>query len=708
MEINDLLVHLVENIFKGRSNVELERYIGICEAYCNAQLQVSSPHSIRSWSSKWKKQIKQQNIKDFDFICKKLPQDRIQIYKLLDLLKFSPKKFVVTKLNPESSKVTTKSKHFLSENQLVKELVVLLQGGKSEIITYHSESYMIDGLLFPQHAACVQKIMACCLCINTLNYIQGKLYGIVGQAVESVLQKEKNAYITEMLSANNEISLLNLVAFACGSAKLRLEASAVIAYAIINSNEEDDIFMILKTASSHGSPAVDQVAKLCFEEAKNVYTDIIRDWVLYGSLADPYNEFFVIENEEDIKSCDWWDNQYYIEPLRIPSFIKSDTIASQITSCGRAWNFIRHFKRIAMEGGGVRASLMLNTPTESVEKKFNLKELPKYTNESMKNVLNIVKNIIWLPGHVKTITDFILLRRGDFAVSLFEHFLHEGSPISLLDHVLREVCQDNEYKNRLTHQNTTVCIDVKMTARNEIDNSPEAVILYYNAPNDLTYVFDDSIVDSYVQVGRLVWSLKCCERRLLLNWSNSRNSMSSFAKIDLSDTNIVQSALRFAMINTIRAISEFITTDVISVIQRDLISGMEKAETIDALLSLIRTRASQLKRDTFINADTQKFREFQASLSTLVNSISEYNIIEEDFHGALFELEDMLADNSADFTKLMRNYREIRSEFNFNVAKSKDAYEDALRDLYELTLETPELWMLESRLQFCVANIIKK
>ncbi|EAY12709.1 Spc97 / Spc98 family protein [Trichomonas vaginalis G3] len=708
MNKNELLNQLVDNMFKGISNNERERLVKLCKTFCQAQLQLHNAHAIISWSHKWKKQLKPETTNELDVIVKKMPSDKLQIYRLLDLLKFTKNTFVITKANPEFSRVTRKSRHFISENQLVSELILLLKGGKSSIFTIQNYQYMIDGLIMPHHINCVSKIMSNCICIDTLNSIIGKLYGIVGQSVETVLQKEKNEYITEMQSLTSEMSLLNLMAYSCGPIKQSLEAAAFIAYTILNSDEDEDIFSILKSASNHGSPAVNKVAQKCFNEAKSAYTDIVCDWVLYGRLADPYNEFFVLENEEHIRSCDWWDNQYYIEPIRIPSFVKSDTLAAQIASCGRAWNFIRYFKRIAMENGGARASLMLHAQTESLEKNFDLNLLSKYSNESMKNVLNIVKNIIWLPGHIKTITDFILLRRGDFVVSLFENFLHEGAPISLLDHVIRDICQDSVYINKRTSENTTLCIDVKMTARNEIDNSPEAVILHYNAPTDLTYILDDSIIDSYIQVGRLIWSLKCCERRLLMNWQNSRLSASSFSKIDFSDTNVLQSALRFSIITAVRSISEFFTMDVISVIQRELMIGIDQADNIDKLLSLIRMSANKLKLETFVTCNIQKFIDFQNALNILLNVVNDYNIIEEDFIGNLSELEDMLADNSADFAKLMREYREIRSEFNFNISKSKGDFQDALRDLYELTLVSPELWMLESRLQFCVAHFINK
>ena len=652
---------------------------------------------------KWIPTLKESQTSDFKRIVQELPKDKFQIYKIFDILKHSEKDFVVTKQNPSISRSSRISKHYLTDAELIRELIVLLQGGKSGILTFIDNRLSADGLMMESQKACVLPIARNALCLNAVQDAISTLDGIIGQALSAVLQKEKSDYITAMLAATNDMSLLSLLSFSCAQESQRLEAAAFVS-TLIEQSTPDDMFFTLAQTQDHGSKYVIEIGQKCIQVATKAFLGFIKEWVVFGKLDDPYEEFFICENEEDVPNSDWWDKKFEVRSEKIPLFIQKDSTVSDIVASGRAWNFIREYKRKAMENGGAKARQMLTCETEGKDMHFSMSYLPKCLSESMKKAMNIIKNVIWINGHIKAITDLILMQRGDFSISLFDTFQNIGAPISLLESAISSVIEKQIYTNKLTNEVLTDLLDVKLTASRTLDPSPEAMTLVYNAPNDLTYVMDDSLVQCYVDVGKLIWKLRCAERRLLLQWKMSKNASLFF---DTSSTSSQpQHALRFEMVTTMRAIYEFFTMDVISCNQRELMHKINNTDNVDDLLKLIRTQSLSLKRKCFL---TQDSTDLQAKIEVILENVDEMCTIQEDLNQRVDEIADNLDDNNTqeDFASVTQKIRITKDTLLSSIQSLSADFHEAVMELYEYALNEQELNRLESRLVFCVQHLLR-
>ena len=702
MKKNQLLRQLIENILKTSSRAEVDSYYETAKMLCSSQIYSSQPHSIKTWAKKWIPTLKDSQINDFKRIIQDLPKNKFQIYKIFDILKHSQKDFVVTKQNPTISRSSRISKHYLTDAELIRELIVLLQGGKSGILTFIDNRLSSDGLMMESQKSCVLPIARNALCLNAIQDAINTLDGIIGQALSAVLQKEKSDYITAMLAATNEMSLLSLLSFSCAQESQRLEAAAFVA-TLIEQSTPDDMFFTLAQTQDHGSKFVIEIGQKCIQVATKAFLGFIKEWVVFGKLDDPYEEFFIHENEEDVANSDWWDKKYEVRSEKIPLFIQKDSTVSDIVASGRAWNFIREYKRKAMEKGGAKARQMLACETEGKDMHFSMNYLPKCLGESMKKAMNIIKNVIWINGHIKAITDLIMMQRGDFSISLFDSFQNPGAPISLLETAISSVIEKPIYTNKLTNEVLTDMLDVKLTASRTLDPSPEAITIVYNAPNDLTYVMDDSLVQCYIDVGKLIWKIRCAERKLLLQWKMSKNASLFF---DASSTSSQpQHALRFEMVTTMRSIYEYFTLDVISCNQRELMLKINNTDNIDDLLKLIRMQTISLKRKCFL---TQDSTELQSKIEVILENVDEMCSIQEDLNQRVDEIAEKLDDNSQeDFATINQKIRITKDTLLSSIHALSGDFHEALMDLYEYALNEQELNRLESRLVFCVQHLLK-
>ena len=210
MKKNQLLKELIEITLKISSQAEVNKHLEMAKMLCNSQIVTSKPHSIKTWSKKWVSELKDSKVNDLIRISKSTTKEKLQIYKILDILKFSSKKFVVTKENPSMESSSIVPKNYLSDKELVRELIVMLQGGESGVFSFINSEISSDNLLMPHQKSSVLKIARNALCLTTIQETINTMDGIIGQSLSSVLQKEKGDYIKAMLSANNDISLLGL------------------------------------------------------------------------------------------------------------------------------------------------------------------------------------------------------------------------------------------------------------------------------------------------------------------------------------------------------------------------------------------------------------------------------------------------------------------------------------------------------------------
>lgn len=85
----------------------------------------------------------------------------------------------------------------------------------------------------------------------------------------------------------------------------------------------------------------DKILNQILEETSKPLFLIIKNWLLYGELQDPYKEFFV-EIDEKITEDEVWKRRYVLNIQNVPNFFNSN-ITEKIFGIGKCVNFIRKY-----------------------------------------------------------------------------------------------------------------------------------------------------------------------------------------------------------------------------------------------------------------------------------------------------------------------------------------------------------------------------
>lgn len=693
--VQNLVINLITHTLQTTNEKIVNKNLITAMTQIQAPLQKTRPKSILFWEKRWKKDINPTLKSRLSYTCKKFPDAPLQIFSLLNLLKNTQTEIIMNPIIRPDEKIERKSVTVLSEKEIVSDLLLLLQGGTGNRITIEKSQIHVDGLLSPPHRYIVSQILRTALCLDIMSNTILNIKGIVGQAIAERIQKERRDFIIQIASSGTpNSSLLSLYAYVCGSRYERLSACAWIS-SVISMEGDEPALNALSLSQNHGNPLIRSMGSDLIKAGVEVLIDFIKEWVVYGFLDDPYGEFFIAKNAEKVESWDWWNSKYIVVSNRIPSFLVDEQLISKIVSSGRAWNFVRKFR-----------SLYTGVETESkfIGEKFEMKFVDQFAKQAMKNAMIIIKDFVWISGHLKTLNDFILFNRGDFSSSLYRLLSGENKSeaLNVLLETLQSVTDGVFYTNQLTKEKLIDRIDFQM--KTQIDQAE--IKLTYRVDSPLDSVFDPESLNNYYRLSQLIWKLKCTEFILSTNWKRSRRHVLADYFDEYEKLARKQNIIRHSMLTTIRAINEFISTDVILSSCQKLNENFDKTDDFDNLLKLHRNHVNTMMRNTLM---TNEFSEHQNALGGLLDVINQFNELEKEIQNnydlLLDELEtnddDVMVDTDAIVNRILGDLADV----NERVIDIGDEFNEKLVELYKLTsgkANSIELQRLELRLLLCM------
>ena len=160
------------------------------------------------------------------------------------------------------------------------------------------------------------------------------------------------------------------------------------------------------------------------------------------------------------------------------------------------------------------------------------------------------------------------------------------------------------------------------------------------------------------------------------------------------------------MLTTIRAINEFISTDVILSNCQKFNEAFEKTDDFDSLLKLHRSHVNAMMRNTLM---TNEFSEHQNALGGLLEVINNFNELEKEIENNYDRLFDELSDNNdnsmVDTDAIINRIIADLGEENERISEISAEFDEKLGALYKLSsgkANSIELQRLELRLLFCM------
>jgi hypothetical protein len=584
----------------------------------------------------------------------------------------------------------------IPESAIVADLLALLQGGTGNRIAMESGGVRVDGLLARPHSFVLTQLLRVVNCLAIVSDTVPQLKGVVGQSIADGLQKTRREFILALSAIQaSETSLLSLLAVVTGSLAEKMYASAVICRAIVGDSEES-VINALALTQSHGNKLVQSIAADLLRLGIAVLVDFVKEWVVYGRLDDPYGEFFVARSDNKVETWDWWNSKFVVVSHRIPLFLVEENMIAEIVASGRAWNFVRKFKTV--ESG---------FPSEGnyEGREFSLRLVNTFYSEAMRYAMRILMESVWISGHLRTLHDFILFFRGDFASTLFSILSNErwAESLNLLAIPLQACAPGSSYTNKETGEKLTDRIDLQI--KTALDHA--SMKLSYRVDSPLDTLFDPESLANYRKLSQFLWRFKCCEYHLTAGWRKAKRQQILSLIGDHSNLSRRQNMVRHRMLTTIRAFNEFFSTDVVLSGGRILEAQVPEIHDIDTLIRRHHLHVNGLMKGTFL---TDEFLAHRDAIGRLVQTVDLYAELEDEIDTLIDRMLDRIED-SEDFADegdtLIRKFKAEVEDVAHQVSQLGHEFDDRLDAVYALASRKEaqtELQRLEVRLKYCIGN----
>jgi hypothetical protein len=531
------------------------------------------------------------------------------------------------------------------------------------------------------------------------------------------IDEEYKGFIDGISAMNPEsATLISIHAAIPASVRDRILATTIICEAIAQS-ELPSIFNSLLKSQDYGLLPIWTLSSKMIDLGIDVMLQFIRNWTAYGFLDDRYSEFFVKKTPGKIDSEHWWPQRYVLVDDLVPAFLIDRKLVSTILLAGRAHNFLRKFREACesyVANFGYDAPFAVYFPQEKAKRirpevawqgpNFELSMVDGLAAEAMRSVMYMMNELIWIPGHLRVVQDFLLFGRGDFAAVLYCSFNEtvDGDAETLLVHSVKSVTTNRSYTNSVTHECLTDRLDLHQKWTVQPIATEVALIYLVNPPIDA--FLGRQALSKYELVGRLLWKLKCNECQLAVGWKNGRR-LQYLRKIGFDFRKVC--FLRHLMFCVVRTITEFLSTDVILCSGNAMERKMAQCANFNDMIEIHSTRLELLMRGSL---QVPEFSGPFKVMVTMLNVIGEFTDIEQEINAMYTSLINQLAKpgekarKDAFAEKAKKDLANVITRLTGIHAK----FSELLGEFYSICFDdskSVELQYLENRLSWCVVNL---
>lgn len=462
---------------------------------------------------------------------------------------------------PDARDVTLKSK-LLSQHHtelnppepsLLRDLPFTLQGLSSTTLPFAKDnSLKLPATLPPPLVSLLHSLAEPSLLYkNLIEWVKTPAGGLLGQSLRAAVNGELRAYlnlvatlegqIRRALSSLDESAPRNGIGKAgvtlkrcvvwTREATMGLRLLSLIAEESKSKKGGQLISLIHGFSTSHGDPIVAAFAERLLGSVTRPFYDILRHWIYDGELQDPYQEFFVREQDpndeerQDLKArgmSSVWNDKYEVAKGMIPS-ITTDDFAQKVFLIGKSLNFIRH-------SCGDAPWVDDYSKSSSKELRYgDIATLEAWIDEAykttMKRLMDLMTNKFHLFYHLKALKSYLLLGQGDFIALLMESLAanldrpagaqYRHTLTAQLEHAIRGSNAQYDSPEVLRR------LDARMLQLSHGDIGWDCFTLEYkvDAPTDV--VVTEWGNKQYLKVFNFLWKIKRVEFALSYSWRRS-------------------------------------------------------------------------------------------------------------------------------------------------------------------------------------------
>lgn len=442
------------------------------------------------------------------------------------------------------------------------------------------------------------------------------------------------------------------------------------------------------------------------ERASLPYIEMLERWILKGVIIDPYDQFFVIDNGNELRAAQnpiidsiddniqFWECQYTIQSDRIPRFLEID--ADIILRTGKYLNVIRQCgKQISplASNSTLEFSAMTHKHSTFIKQAYH---------SASKNLLQLFLNEYDLMGHMSSVKRYFLLQQGDLITQFMDASEDELSknvdkvtPVRL-DNLLQLIVRLSSAKNdpNLEHlhcdlftmdlakqMSTTVqqdtclapnhCNDCTPDDANNLDlTGLECFAFKYSVQWPISIVLNQWTLSQYQMLFRLLFYCKHVDRQLCKVWINNIEISKNNAKVE-KDQWRTAFALRQRMLNAIQHLEYYMMIEVIEPNWHILTQKMKSVRNIDDVIVIhqefldVCLQNCMLHYPNLLHSIMNICNVCLRFCKTMQNDTTDIESIEKEFNDQLITFIKSLGEQSSDATTTAK-FVSLVCRLNFN------------------------------------------
>ncbi|CZT00719.1 probable spindle pole body component alp6 [Rhynchosporium agropyri] len=290
------------------------------------------------------------------------------------------------------------------------------------------------------------------------------------------------------------------------------------------------ISLIHGFSSSHGDPMVGAFAERLLTHVTRPFYDMLRHWIYDGELSDPYQEFFVSEQDPNAVqdtpergsrggASSVWEDKYKLNEDMVPTIITQD-FAQKVFLIGKSLNFIRY---------GCGDSQWVEEYSKDASKELRYGDtatLETWIDEAYKTtmarLIHLMAEKFRLFEHLKALKNYILLGQGDFIALLMESLSsnldrpagvqYRHTLTAQLEHAIRGSNAQYESPEVLRR------LDARMLQLSHGDIGWDCFTLEYKIDAPVDVVVTEWGNRQYLKVFNFLWRIKRVEFALASTW----------------------------------------------------------------------------------------------------------------------------------------------------------------------------------------------
>ncbi|XP_031772456.1 gamma-tubulin complex component 2 isoform X2 [Apis florea] len=338
------------------------------------------------------------------------------------------------------------------------------------------------------------------------------------------------------------------------------------------------------------------------------YMQMLEKWVYKGVICDPYEEFFVEDNElihrEELPidySADYWEKRYTMRSERTPTFLNEQ--AQTILRTGKYFNVIRQCGKTVQ--WGKQEPLIYQQQGQKY-----ISAIDRAYSEAAKTLLEVLIHENDLMGRLRSLKNYFLLAQGDFVVqfmnlcetelnkNMYDIVIHRLA--SLLEVALRMSTADSDpYKDDLKPELLPYDLQFQMFRILSIQTREEkeysfqtdkiltgldAFVFNYDVKWPVSLILNRKAIACYQMLFRHLFYCKYIERRLCRVWVSNKIAKTFTHNVAMSYRQAF--SLRQRMLDCIQHLAYYMMVEVIEPNWLTFINKMNKVSNVDDVLSV--------------------------------------------------------------------------------------------------------------------------